>query len=172
MTDKLENYQENNQTAYKGTASDDSITITDIDFSGSFVYTFEGNDTLVLENPKNKLEIYDGLGSDNYTLIESSSFDYNLDKESLLNKTNRDELTSFLDKNINRNLLNINYWNKKLIIDNYSKQKNNNFEKSFMNLFILTKNNKQKNLDLKKYFVVNYNYFSEENKKKILENYN
>ena len=49
MTDKLENYQENNQTAYKGTASDDSITITDIDFSGSFVYTFEGNDTLVLE---------------------------------------------------------------------------------------------------------------------------
>ena len=41
-----------------------------------------------------------------------------------------------------------------------------------MNLFILTKNNKQKNLDLKKYFVGNYNYFSEENKKKILENYN
>ena len=35
MTDKLENYQENNQTAYKGTASDDSITITDIDFSGT-----------------------------------------------------------------------------------------------------------------------------------------
>mgnify|MGYP001462221065 CR=1 FL=1 len=84
MTDKLENYQENNQTAYKGTASDDSITITDIDFSGSFVYTFEGNDTLVLENPKNKLEIYDGLGSDNYTLIEASSFDYNFDKDHIL----------------------------------------------------------------------------------------
>ena len=99
-------------------------------------------------------------------------FPNNLDKKSLLNKTNRDELTSFLDKNINRNLLNINYWNKKLIIENYSKQENNDFEKSFMNLFILTKNNKQKNLDLKKYFVVNYNYFSEENKKKILENYN
>ena len=99
-------------------------------------------------------------------------FPNNLDKKSLLNKTNRDELTSFLDKNINRNLFNINYWNKKLIIDSYSKQKNNDFEKSFMNLFILTKNNKQKNLDLKKYFVVNYNYFSEENKKKILENYN
>ena len=84
MTDKLENYQENNQAAYKGTASDDSITITDIDFSGSFVYTFEGNDTLVLENPKNKLEIYDGLGSDNYTLIEASSFDYNFDKDHIL----------------------------------------------------------------------------------------
>ena len=99
-------------------------------------------------------------------------FPNNLDKKSLLNKTNRDELTLFLNKNINRNLLNINYWNKKLIIENYSKQENNDFEKSFMNLFILTKNNIQKNLDLKKYFVVNYNYFSEENKKKILENYN
>jgi hypothetical protein len=99
-------------------------------------------------------------------------FPNNLEKKSLLNETNRDELSSFLDKNINRNLLNINYWNKKLIIDSYSKQENNDFEKSFMNLFILTKNNKQKNLDLKKYFVVNYNYFSEENKKKILENYN
>ncbi|MGI9312396.1 MAG: FG-GAP repeat domain-containing protein, partial [Alphaproteobacteria bacterium] len=84
MTDKLENYQENNQTAYKGTASDDNITITDIDFSGNFVYTFEGNDTLVLENPKNKLEIYDGLGSDNYTLIEASSFDYNFDQDHIL----------------------------------------------------------------------------------------
>ena len=99
-------------------------------------------------------------------------FPNNLDKKSLLNKTNRDELTSFLDKNINRNLLNINYWNKKLIIDSYSKEENNDFERSFINLFQLTKNNKQKNFDLKKYFVVNYNYFSEENKKKILENYN
>ena len=84
MTDKLENYQENNQTAYKGTAGDDNITITDIDFSGYFVYTFEGNDTVVLENPKNKLEIFDGLGNDSYTLIETSSFDYNFDQDHIL----------------------------------------------------------------------------------------
>jgi hypothetical protein len=84
MTDKLENYQENNQTAYKGTISDDNITITDIDFNGSFVYTFEGDDTVVLKNPKNKLEIYDGLGNDSYTLIESSSFDYNFDQDHIL----------------------------------------------------------------------------------------
>ena len=84
MTDKLENYQENNQTAYKGTAGDDSITITDIDFSGNLVYTFEGNDTLVLENPKNKLEIFDGLGNDSYTLIEASSFNYGFDKDHIL----------------------------------------------------------------------------------------
>tara|TARA_Y100000389_G_C17427670_1_gene500570 strand:- start:1090 stop:1545 length:456 start_codon:yes stop_codon:yes gene_type:complete len=99
-------------------------------------------------------------------------FPYNLEKKSLLNKTNRDELTSFLNKNINRNLLNANYWNYKLIIESYDKKEKIDFEKSFMNLFILTKNNKQKNLDLKKYFVVNYNYFSNQNIKKILENYN
>ena len=84
MADKLEDYQENNQTAYKGTAGDDDITVVDIDFNGSSVYTFEGNDTVVIENPDNKLEIYDGLGSDDYTLIESSSFDYNLDKDHIL----------------------------------------------------------------------------------------
>ena len=77
MADKIEDYQESNQTAYKGTAGDDNITVVDIDFSGSFVYTFEGDDTVVIENPEGKLEIYDGLGSDDYTLIESSSFDYN-----------------------------------------------------------------------------------------------
>ena len=135
---------------------------------------------LILYNLISLFILFNPIKSLKNALWELTPYDYsfgmkfpnNLDKKSLLNKTNRDELTSFLNKNINRNLLNINYWNKKLIIDNYSKQENNDFEKSFMNLFILTKNNKQKNLDLKKYFVVNYNYFSEENKKKILENYN
>jgi hypothetical protein len=84
MANKFEDYQENNQTAYKGTAGDDNITVTDIDFSGYYVYTFEGDDTVVIENPENKLEIYDGLGNDSYTLIESSSFDYNLDKDHIL----------------------------------------------------------------------------------------
>ena len=58
MADKIEDYQENNQTAYKGTAGDDDITVVDIDFNGSSVYTFEGNDTVVIENPDNKLEIW------------------------------------------------------------------------------------------------------------------
>ena len=95
-----------------------------------------------------------------------------LEKKSLLNRTNRNELISFLNKNTNKNLLNINFWNKKLIVDSYDKEKNNEFEKSFINLFMLTKNNKQKNLDLKKYFILNFNLFSEKNKKVILDNYN
>ena len=84
MADKFEDYEENNQTAYKGTAGDDNITVSEIDFSGFFVYTFEGDDTVVIENPQSYIEIFDGLGSDSYTLIESSSFDYNLDTDHIL----------------------------------------------------------------------------------------
>ena len=99
-------------------------------------------------------------------------FPNNFNKKSLLNKVNRNEVNSFLDKNINRNLLNINFWNQKLIVESYDKDKNKNFERSFVNLFFLTKNNKEKNLDLKKYFILNFNLFSENGKKLILNNYN
>ena len=95
----------------------------------------------------------------------------NLDKKSLLQKNNRDELNLFLNKNINKNLLNINFWNKKLIIENYSKAQNNEFEKSFINLFKLTENNHSKQIDLKKYFLNNYEYFSEKTKKLIFKKY-
>ena len=104
-----------------------------------------------------------------YTYI--MGFPNNLNKKSLLNEVNRNEINSFLDKNINKNLLNINFWNQKLIIGNYDKEKNKNFEKSYVNLFFLTKNNKEKNLDLKKYFILNYDFFSEKNKRIILDNY-
>ena len=97
-------------------------------------------------------------------------FPNNLNRKSLLNEVNRNEINSFLEKNINKNLLNINFWNQKLIIENYNKDKDKIFEKSFINLFFLTKNNKEKNFDLKKYFILNYNYFLEKNKKKILKN--
>lgn len=95
----------------------------------------------------------------------------NLKNLSLLNSTNRDFIKEVLIKNSSRNLLDINYWNYNLIIDSYSKEKNKDFEKSFINLFILTKNNQSKNLDLKKYFVSNYKYFSNSIKQKILNNY-
>ena len=104
-----------------------------------------------------------------YTYI--MDFPNNFKRISLLNEFNRNEIRLFLDKNINKNLLNINFWNQKLIIENYDKDKTKNFEESFINLFFLTKNNKDKNLDLKKYFVLNYDYFSEKSKKIILENY-
>ena len=106
-----------------------------------------------------------------YDYAHIMGFPNNLNKKSLLNEVNRNEINSFLNKNINKNLLNINFWNQKLIIENYDKEKNKKFEKSYINLFFLTKNNKEKNLDLKKYFILNYDYFSEKNKKIILDNY-
>ena len=45
---------------------------------------------------------------------------------SLLNEFDRDEISLLLAKNDNRNFLNINFWNKRLFIDDYSKDKNNN----------------------------------------------
>ena len=105
-----------------------------------------------------------------YTYI--LEFPNNFNKKSLLNEVNRNQINLFLDKNINRNLLNINFWNRKLIIESYDKHKNRNFEKSYINLFFLTKNNKEKNLDLKKYFISNFDLFSKINQKIIMENYN
>ena len=106
-----------------------------------------------------------------YDYTYSLNFPVYLEKLSLLNSSNINEINLFLNKNTNRNLLNINFWNKKLIINNYSKSKNQEFEKSFINLFFLTKNNSSRNLELKKYFILNYDYFSEESIKVILDNY-
>ena len=93
------------------------------------------------------------------------------EKKSLLNEFNRNEINLFLEKNYNRNYLNINFWNKKLFIDDYSKNINNDFEKSFLNLFLLTKNNEAKNFELKKYFIFNFDYYTEKNKKIVMDNY-
>jgi len=86
-----------------------------------------------------------------YTYI--LEFPNNFNKKSLLSEVNRNQINSFLDKNIKRNLLNINFWNRKLLIESYDQYKNKNFEKSFINLYFLTKNNREKSLDLKKYFI-------------------
>ena len=84
---------------------------------------------------------------------------------------NRSNLKTLLNINSKRNILDPEFWNYNLIVDNYSKNKSNNFERSFTNLFILTKNNKLKNSDLKVYFIKNYNLFSESSKKNILKNF-
>ena len=93
------------------------------------------------------------------------------ENKSLLNEFNRIEISSYLQKNFNRNFLNVDFWNKKLFIDDYSKNINNDFEQSFINIFLLTKNNETKNFELKKYFIFNYDYFTEKNKKIVMDNY-
>ena len=135
--------------------------------------------TLVIYNIISLLVLYSPIKSLKYSLWNLMPYDYiylinfpnNLKKLSLLNSTNRNEIKKALKKNETKNLLDINYWNYNLIIDSYSKETNKDFEKSFINLFFLTKNNQSKNFDLKKYFVTNYKFFTKKNKTIILDNY-
>jgi len=134
---------------------------------------------LVVYNVISLLILFSPFKSLKYSLWYIMPYDYkylinhptNLRELSLLNSTNRNEIKKALKKNEGRNALNINYWNYNLIIDSYSKDINKDFEKSYLNLFFLTKNNQSKTLDLKKYFISNYNFFSEKSKKIILDNY-
>ena len=134
---------------------------------------------LILYNIISLIVLFLPLKSLKYSLWNMMPYDYkylidypnDLKNLSLLNSKNRELIKEGLNKNSSRNLLNINYWNYNLIIDSYSKEKNKDFEKSFINLFLLTKNNESKNLDLKKYFVSNYKYFSNSIKQKILSDY-
>ena len=145
----------------------------------SFKYLKYSLIILILYNIISLLVLFLPFKSLKYNLWNMMPYDYkyfvnysnDLKNLSLLNSTNRDLIKEGLNKNSSRNVLNINYWNYNLIIDSYSKEKNKDFERSFINLFFLTKNNQSKNLDLKKYFISNYNLFSEKSKKIILDNY-
>ena len=145
----------------------------------SFKYLKYSLIILILYNIISLLVLFFPFKSLKYKLWNLTPYDYkylinyptNLKDLSLLNSTNREYIKTILKQNLSKNLLNINYWNYNLIIDNYSKDVSKDFEKSFTNLFFLTKNNQSKNLDLKKYFISNYNLFSEKNKKIILDNY-
>ena len=145
----------------------------------SFKYLKYSLIILILYNIISLIVLFLPYKSLKYSLWNVMPYDYkylvnypnNLKNLSLLNSNNRDFIKEGLNKNSSRNILNINYWNYNLIIDSYSKGKNKNFEKSFINLFFLTKKNKTKNVDLKNYFILNYDYFSERTKTKIIENY-
>ena len=145
----------------------------------SFKYLKYSLIILILYNIISLLVLFLPFKSLKYSLWNIMHYDYkylvnypnDLKNLSLLNSTNRNWIKEGLNKNSSRNALDINYWNYNLIIDSYSKENNKDFEQSFINLFFLTKNNQSKNLDLKKYFISNYRFFSEKSKKIILDNY-
>ena len=95
----------------------------------------------------------------------------NLRELSLLNKTNRLLILSFLNKNIHKDYLDIDFWDYKQIIESIDQDNINELEKSFYKAFILSKNNPQINLELREYFIKNYSKFSNEYKNKILINF-
>ena len=135
--------------------------------------------SLILYNLISLFILISPIKSLKYNFWKLTPYDYTFllkfpnyfENKSLLNEFNRIEISSYLEKNYNRNFLNVDFWNKKLFIDDYSKNINNDFEQSFINIFLLTKNNEAKNFELKKYFIFNYDYFTEKNKKIVMDNY-
>jgi len=95
----------------------------------------------------------------------------NLRELSLLNKTNRLLIISFLNKNIYKDYLDVNFWNYKQIIESIDRDNIKELEKSFYKAFILSKNNPKINLEFREYFIKNYSKFSSEYKNKILKNF-
>ena len=95
----------------------------------------------------------------------------NFNQLSLLNKDNRIFLLDFLNKNIHKDYLDINFWNFKQIIESIDRDNIKELEKSFYKAFILSKNNPKLNQELREYFIKNYSKFSNEYKNKILKNF-
>ena len=95
----------------------------------------------------------------------------NLRELSLLNKTNRLLILSFLNKNIHKDYLDIDFWDYKQIIESIDRDNIKELEKSFYKAFILSKNNPKINQELREYFIKNYSKFSDEYKNKILKNF-
>ena len=95
----------------------------------------------------------------------------NLRELSLLNKTNRLLILSFLNKNIHKDYLDIDFWDYKQIIESIDRDNIKELEKSFYKAFILSKNNPNFNQELREYFIENYSKFSNEYKNKILKNF-
>ena len=148
-----------------------------IHYKSIFKYIFI---SLIAYNLISLFILFTPIKSLKYNFWKFTPYDYNFilkfpnyyEQKFLFNEFERDKIISILKKNNNRNFLSINFWNKKLFVNDLSKTKDIDFEKSFMNLFFLTKNNETKNFELKKYFVLNFDYFSEKNKKIIIDNYN
>ena len=95
----------------------------------------------------------------------------NLRELSLLNKTNRLLILSFLNKNIHKDYLDIDFWDYKQIIESIDQGHTKELDKSFYKAFILSKNNPKINQELREDFIKNYSKFSNEYKKKILKNF-
>ena len=95
----------------------------------------------------------------------------NLREISLLNKTNRLLIISFLNKNIYKDYLDVDFWSYKQIIESIDRDNIEELEKSFYKAFILSKNNPKINLEFREYFIKNYSKFSSEYKNKILKSF-
>ena len=110
-----------------------------------------------------------GLTPYNYEQI--LHYPNNFNKLSLLNKNNRLIVLSFLNQNIHKDFLDIDFWNTKQIIESIDRENIKELNKSFYKAFVLSKNNSEINKKLREYFINNYSKFSNQYKNKILKNF-
>ena len=89
----------------------------------------------------------------------------------LLKKDNRLIILSFLNKNIHKDYMDIDFWRYKKIIESIDQENIIEMDKSFYKAFILSKNNQKINAELREYFIKNYSKFSNEYKNKILKKF-
>ena len=92
-------------------------------------------------------------------------------KKSLLEKKNQNLILEFLNKNKQKNYLDITYWNYKKTIESFDNKNKLDFEKSFYKLLVLSQNNPDSNLIYKKSFIKNYIAFSDEYRNKIIKKF-
>ena len=95
----------------------------------------------------------------------------NFSDKSLLEKKNQKLILEFLDKNKQKNYLDVSFWNYKMIIEGFDKKNIGEFEKTFYKNFILSKNNPIKNLVLKKNFISNYKSYSKSYREMIIKKF-
>ena len=95
----------------------------------------------------------------------------NLTTRTKLDKNNQNQIINFLNKNKNKNYLDVDFWDYKQTIESIDKNNKSDFEKSFYNTFILSRNNLNKKIILKNYFISNYKTFSEKYRNLIISNF-
>ena len=106
-----------------------------------------------------------------YSYKEVFNYPLNLKNIPLTSKFNKDLLISFLDQSEGKNYLDIDYWNYKFNILNINQKFSDEIQRSFYKTFLLSKNNENKNLELKNYFLINYLNFEKEYQDKIIKNF-
>jgi len=106
-----------------------------------------------------------------YSYKQVLGFPLNLKTLDLRYRNNQDQILSFLEKNEDRNYLDIDFWNYKFNILNINQQYSDEIQGAFYKTFILSKNNENKNAELKNYFLINYSNFDKNYQDKIVEKF-
>ena len=106
-----------------------------------------------------------------YSYKQIFGFPLNLKTLDLRYKNNQNQILSFLEKNETRNNLDIDFWNYKFNILNINQQYSDEIQEAFYKIFILSKNNENKNAELKNYFLINYSNFDKNYQDLIIEKF-